>query len=190
VGVRARVGVFVGVKVGVSVLVGVAVVVVAVITVPSGRRGVRLGVEVKVGTMPIDGEGVAVPSGMGRTRLGVGGCSAMTEVGLIRPDLGGTRYIISSIKPPKTKKLRIPRATMMSTHDSGVSFLIVYWVWIFLFYSSSRNGAPGPRSARLVLSGLSRTHPRDRVCLLLWSGEERRELRSHPTRLRAQFLST
>jgi hypothetical protein len=51
----------------------------------------------------------------------------MIAVDLARPDLGGIWYTISSTRPPKTKKLRIARTRMMSTHDSGVSFLIVVY---------------------------------------------------------------
>lgn len=151
-----RVGVDVRVEVGLGLATVPVGPIVALITVPTSRGDVVVGVDVKVGTMPIGGEGVAMPFGVGRARLGVGGCSAMTEVGLIRPDLGGIWKINSSIKPPKTKKLRMPRATMTSTHDSGVSFLIACRVWIFLFYSSPGVGALERKSARSISANLSR----------------------------------
>jgi len=107
VGVWVAVGVLERVEVGVAVAVGVEVGVMgpglAVIvglsdtmagsarTVPSGGRSGVVGVEVKVGTMPNGSDGVVTASGVGQAKADDGGSlSAMMEVGLIKPELGGT----------------------------------------------------------------------------------------------------
>lgn len=78
---------------------------------------------------------------------------------LVRPDLVGTVYLTSSIRPPKTSKSKTSGAAMLSIHDPGLRFFTVCRVWILLFYSFLEAGARGRRSGPLVVPGLARGFP-------------------------------